>query len=135
MKSCGLAVCRPFYYDRTFKGHTRRGQTATPKQGSQFGAPGNARQQNLLKNWGGPRLRVQILYAFPAPKTGMKKSNNSMISSCASCPVLRRRLESTTLELFQRFPHCESSCSRCADSARLRQDSATQDTQTATKLW
>ena len=38
------------YYDRTFKGHTKRGQTATPKQGSQFGAPGNARQQNLLKN-------------------------------------------------------------------------------------
>ena len=40
----------PCYYDRTFKGHTKRGQTATPKQGSQFGAPGNARQQNLLKN-------------------------------------------------------------------------------------
>ena len=50
-----LAFCFPTrrrggYYDRTFKGHTKRGQTATPKQGSQFGALGNARQQNLLKN-------------------------------------------------------------------------------------
>ena len=33
--------------------------------------------------------------------------------------------EVTKLELFQRFPHCKSGFSRCTDSTRLRQDSAT----------
>ena len=47
-----LAFClmQTRIHDRRFKGHARRGQTATQKQGSEFGAPGNARQQNLLQN-------------------------------------------------------------------------------------
>jgi hypothetical protein len=52
--------------------------------------------------------------------------------------ILRFLAESsgvTKLELFQRFPHCKSGFRRCTDSARLRQDSATKNMKTGTKLW
>ena len=86
-------------------------------------------------NRGGPPLGVQILYTFPTPKMGMKQIEqfNDIILR-----ILRFLSESsgvTKLELFQRFPHCESGFSRCTDSARLRQDSATGGIKTGTKLW
>ena len=82
-------------------------------------------------NWGGPPLGDQILYTFPTPKTGIKQIEqfNDIILR-----ILRSRLESK-LELFQLFPHCKWGFSRCTDSARLRQDSATKDIKTGTKLW
>ena len=90
--------------------------------------------QVVREYWGGPPLGVQILQTFPTPKTGMKQIEqfNDIILR-----ILRFLAESsgvTKLELFQRFPHCESGFSRCTDSARLRQDSAAKDIKTGTKL-
>ena len=62
------------------------------------------------------------------PKTGIKQ---------IILRILRFLAESsgvTKLELFQLFPHCKWGFSRCTDCARLRQDSATKDIKTGTKL-
>ena len=84
-------------------------------------------------NWGGPPLGVQILYTFPAPKTGIKQIEqfNDIILH-----ILRSRLESQSWNSFNSFPIVnEVSAGRCTDSARLRQDSATKDIKTGTELW
>ena len=58
----------------------------------------------LWRYWGGPPLRVQILYTFPTPKMGIKQIKQF---SDIILRILRFLAESsgvTKLELFQLFP-------------------------------
>ena len=90
-------------------------------------------QTHPCRYWGGPPLGVQNLYAFPAPKMGIKQIEqfNGIILR-----ILRSRLESQSWNSFNSFPIVNDvSAGRCTDSARLRQDSATKDIKTGTKLW
>ena len=72
---------------------------------------------------------------FQPPKTGIKQIEQFNDIILHILLFLAESSGVTKLELFQLFPHCQWSFSRCTDSARLRQDSATKDIKTGTKLW
>ena len=57
-----------------------------------------------MLNWGGPPLGVQILYAFPTPKMGIKQIEQFSDIILHILRILAESSGVTKLELFQPFP-------------------------------
>ena len=133
-KSTRLSVWQPCFWgcDMTLEGPScfkSSPETMTPRKAGRM-------TQTFMCWTGEDRLRESKFYIpFQPQKRAWKQIEqfNDIILR-----ILRFLAESsgvTKLELFQRFPHCKSGFRRCTDSARLRQDSATKNMKTGTKLW
>ena len=62
---------------------------------------------NMIYYWGGPPLGVQILYAFPTPKMGIKQIEQFRDIILRILRFLAESSGVTKLELFQPFSHCK----------------------------